>query len=401
MVAQLETTARRGNLVADDDQDPALLLPTEELAAGAMRPQSGINIGGHTVTRATEHLPEEQRTLVRWLYTHARQQRFGWKELAAACSISSATLSRLFSDQYRYPKENVERDSHGVITSRKPHPKANERISCDSICEKIAVYRRKAERSGRAVNPDFVATSVAERIFWLCERVARNNRMGFIYGESQIGKTFALKEYAAEHNGGRTTYCEMPPASGVQLMLKVIAKALYVPQRSAFDGLLEDVIEALDPSKLLLLDEIHRVFTTYQKGSVMRCLDTLRYIHDQTGCGLVLCGTNVFRTKVLEGEFKNYLKQLQKRGRSYELQLPAEPPREDLDAIAARFGLAPATGEAEKVVETIAHTDGIGVFRLRLIDAQDYARNKGQRLEWGHFCKAYAITEKASMLTGK
>jgi len=368
----------------------------DEMKPTTARPHAGINIGGHTVTKATEHLPEEQRVLVRWLHHNQRVHNIEMRQLAAEVGISSTSIWRMFMDQYRYPKELIEKDKQGNVLRRVPHPKAQERISIDSLCEKIARYRRKAETSGRASNPDFVVTDVAERIFWLCERCGRNHRMGFIYGDGQIGKSFAMRQYAAEHNGGITTYVEMPPASGVQFMLKCIAKALLVPPTQMFDKLLEDVIDALDSSKLLLVDEIHRVFTTYQKTSVMRCLDTLRYIHDQTGCGLVLCGTNVFRDKVKAGEFMNYLKQLHRRGRSYELQLPADPPRKDLDLIAGKFGLDPAEGEADLIIRKIAKTDGIGVYRLRLIDAQDYARKKKQELNWGHFLKAYAITEKAS-----
>jgi DNA transposition AAA+ family ATPase len=368
---------------------------SDELKPSAARPMPAINIGGHTVTKATEHLPEEQRTLIRWLYHHQRTHNLQTRELAAEVGLSPTTIWRLFCDQYRYPKEEVSRDRGGNEV-RKPHPHALERISIDGLCGKIARYRRRAETSGRAANPDFVMTDIAERIFWLCERCGRNRRMGFIYGDGQIGKSFGLRQYAAEHNGGITTYVEMPPSSGVQFMLKCIGKALLVPTASTFDKLLEDVLEALDPSKLLLVDEIHRVFTTYQRTSVMRCLDTLRYIHDQTGCGLVLCGTNVFRDKVKAGEFMQYLKQLHRRGRSYELQLPNDPPRKDLDMIAAKFGLDPAKGDAEVIVTKIAKSDGIGVYRLRLLDAQDYARNKRQELNWGHFLKAYAITEKAA-----
>jgi len=355
-------------------------LADEPLPDGAARPQSGINIGGHTVTKATEHLPEEQRVLVRWLHNHAREMRLGWRELAERVDLSIATLSRIFSDQYRNPKD---------------HERAGERISLDGVCEKIAAFRRAMEKSGRTKNPDFIELTVSTRIWWLCERAGRNCRMAFLYGDGQVGKTTAMREYAAQHNGGATTYAEMPPASGVQYMLKCIAKALYVPPHSSFDDLLDDVIAALDPSKLIILDELDRVFTTYQKKSTVRCLETLRYIYDQAGCGMVLCGNNAFRDQIKEGQFKHELTRFHRRGRSYELQLPTEPPREDLDRMAASFGLDPASGDAEEAMLQIARADGIGVFRLRLCDARDFARKQRQEVAWKHFLRAYQITEAA------
>src|SRR5690606_15431175 len=51
---------------------------TPEILAARDRGQNQINIGGNTVTQATEHLPEQQRLLVRWLHTHARNNRWGW-----------------------------------------------------------------------------------------------------------------------------------------------------------------------------------------------------------------------------------------------------------------------------------------------------------------------------------
>lgn len=369
---EIELSPARPALGAHDD--------TDALPQTAPNPV-GLNIAGNTVTQATAHLPEDQRNLVRWLHDHARRQRLSWDELANATEIHKSTLYRALTDTYRYPKGNE---------------KSGQRIPLDGVCEKIETYRRKEMRRGTERNPEFCRTEVADKIYWLYERVARNHKMGTIYGDSQIGKTTALKQVTAENNGGRTTYVEMPPASGVQLMLKCIAKALLVPPHKSFDLLLEDVVQALDPSKVLIVDEAQRIFTTYQKSSVMRCADTLRYLHDQSGCGLIICGTNVFRDQVKEGEFKTYLKQLQRRGRSYSLQLPTEPPRGDLDMLAARFGLPRATDEAEHIMLHIAHTDGLGVFVLRLRDAKDLAEKKREPLAWKHFLRAYAITEKVA-----
>lgn len=336
----------------------------------------GINIGGATVTQSTEHLPEAQRNLVRWLFNYARQEKLTWDEIAKATALDHTTLYRVWRDKYR-------------------HPKTGERISLDNVCKKIERYKNVVDQR-LAVASDFVETSVWKRVAWLCDRAFVRQKIGFIFGESHIGKTTCLQEFQRRNNHGQTTYVEMPPSSGVQLMTKYIARGLFVSEKKSFDHLLEEVIQALDQSKLLIIDEIHRVFTTYQKGSVMRCLDVLRHIHDTTKCGLVLCGTNVFRDQLKRGEFAQYLKQLRRRG-LYELQLPADPPREDLDALAASFGLHPASGEAEEVALNVAKQDGFAAYICRLQDAAELAAKKKQTVSWEFFIKAHDIVKRMAL----
>jgi DNA transposition AAA+ family ATPase len=241
---------------------------------------------------------------------------------------------------------------------------------------------------------------VWHRVEWTCRRSFVRRKIGFIFGESQIGKTTCLKEFQRRNNHGQTRYAEMPPASGVQLMLKCIAVGVNVSPNTAFDNLLRDVVEAVDHNMLLIIDEVHRVFTTYQKSSVMRCLDVLRYIHDRTGCGLILSATNVFKDELQRSEFRKYLNQLERRG-LVPTQLPDSPPREDLDLVSAKFGLPPATGDAEELLLTLAQKDGFGVVITHLTDAAELAANKKEKLAWAHFIKANNIVMKNATLPNK
>jgi len=337
----------------------------------------GINVGGNTVTQATEHLPEDQRLLVRWLHTTARNKRWSWEELSRYSKLSSTVLYRIWHDKYRYDKTQAN---------------AGERVPLDGVCDKIARFKRVLESREAIVSTGFVETSVWEKVDFICKRAFTRQKIGIIYGESQVGKTTCLREHERRNDHGQTTYVEMPPSAGVQLMTKHIAAALHVATGTCFEHLLDDVTHALDGSKLLMIDEVHRVFTTYLKTSVMRCLDVLRYLHDRTQCGLVLCGTNVFRDELKQGQFFQYLKQLRRRG-LYELQLAAVPPREDLDAVAQKFGLDPADGEAEDLVLQIAKTDGLGKYIIRLTDAAELAAKKKQPLTWQHFVRTHRLIE--------
>lgn len=352
---------------------------TEEIDSipDVSHPRSGINIGGNTVTENTAHIEnEDQRNLLRWIHTVARDNNWDFDELVTQTKISSTTFYRIWADKYR-------------------DPKTKERIPLDSVCDKLAKFK-KVFLQRNVGSKSFVETSVWDRVNWICQRTYIRQKIGFIFGESQGGKTTCVKEYQRRNNHGQTTYCEIPPSAGVQLMTKTIARALHVSTSTCYSNLIEDVCGALDDSKLLIIDEVHRVFTTYQKTSVMRCLDVLRYIHDQTKCGLVLCGTNVFRDELKQGQFFQYLKQLERRG-LYQLQLPTQPPRGDLDLFAASFNLPPATDAAEEHMLHIAKTYGVGMFVTRLTDAAELASNKRQQLTWDHFLKACAIIEKMKL----
>jgi hypothetical protein len=378
---------------------------TESLDAES-RGTQGINIGGNTVTQATEHLKEEQRLLVRWLHTHARNNKWDWTDLVKAVGYSSTTWYRIWTDKYRYPK--LERAADGT---QAPGKHAGERMSIDDHCQAIEKCKRLAESRETIQHASFIETSVWNRVDWVCQRSFVRQKIGFIYGESQIGKSTCLKEFKRRNNHGQTAYVELPPSAGVQLMTREIALALHVSSKTCFEKLITDVIDALDGSKLLIIDEVHRVFTTYQKSSVMRCLDVLRYIHDKTQCGMVLCGTNVFRDQLKQGEFFQYLKQLRRRGLN-EVQLPAVPPEEDLKLMARHFGLDPdehaeiplefldkagktvkQTYNSAKVVDEIAKADGFGKYVIRLQDAVEMAAKKRQPVSWKHFVRAHHIIE--------
>lgn len=341
----------------------------------------GINIGGHTVTACTEHLPEGQRNHVRWLYHHAREQGWSWEELARKVGYSSTTWSRIFRDKYRVAKGDA---------------RAGERMDITDQVAAIDRYRRTWDerQETSASQTGFIETSIWVNCEWLMRRAFVRQKIGLIWGESQIGKSASAVEYSRRYNHGETTLVEMPPASGVQLMLRTIAEGLKVPSHAGFDKLLANVCQALDGSRLLIVDEIHRVFTTYQKTSVMRCLDTLRFIHERTRCGLVLIGTNVMRDQLQKGEFSHYLNQFRRRARTLMLQLPSEPPRDDLDKMAMAFGLDPAEGDAERKMLAVARSDGFGAVKMLLQDATERAAKKRRKVTWDDFLWALSLTER-------
>jgi len=366
-------------IIAPPPPDAQIELPPINLDANRLG-TDGINIGGNTVVQHTEHLPAHQRLLVRWIHTWARNHKLSWPQLADETEISTTTFSRIWSDKYRYAAGD---------------PKAGQRIPLDKICAKLGRFKQRMDRIEGATGPNFVETSVWNAVNRICRHALARHSVGHIYGKSQIGKTTCLREFARRNDHGQTHVAEMPPASGVQNMLRKTAQSLHVASHTCFDKLRDDVCDALDESKLLIIDQVHRAFTTYQKGSAVRCLDTLMYLHDVSGCGLVLCGTNIWRDQLRSGPYAQFLEQLRRRG-IYELQLPDVPPRRDLDLIAARFGLDAAEGEAEEIMLAVAQSDGFGKFCALLADAAEGASSRDEALAWSHFVRAHAVMQAAA-----
>jgi len=339
----------------------------------------GINIPRQVVTKATAELPEKQRALIRWLYTTARDKRWSWSELVDFAGYSTTTWYRIF---------------HG----KRRDNKTGKLVSLDRVCGELTKLKKEyGQPAFDGTEHPFVETSVWERVDWLCNKVYSRKKLGFIYGESHIGKTICMQEFQRRNNHGQTVYWELPPSGGVQLMTRCWARALHVAASTTFEKMQDAIIGAVDREMLVLTDQVHRIFYSYQKTSIMRCLDVLMYVHDRTHCPMVLCGTNVFREQLHEGPLKQYLKQLRRRG-LYELQLPDVAPRKDLDMISAAHGLPPATGEAEKVMLQIAKDHGLAMFFTRLEDAREFAAKRRQPLDWKHFVKAVAIVEKMAKL---
>jgi hypothetical protein len=386
-----ELATRPHNLVLTDPERSLVLDGPTTDDTPQVRGKTGgfINIGGNTVTVATEWMDDNSRVLVRWLFDLARRREWSWHDFVRETGISQNLAYRLWTDKYRYPVKNDD-------GSPNKDPKAGQRISLNSVCEKIAKLKRLHTQRDAVFSTGFVKISVYDRVEWLCRKALVRQKIGFLYSESQMGKTTCLKEYARLHNGGETSYVEVAPGGGVQFLARLIAKALHVNPNTAYYNLVEDIIKALDTSKLLIIDEVHRVFTVFQKNSVMKCMELLRYIYDQTHCGMVLCGTNVFRDQLEAGPFQQYLKQLKRRGGLYRVQLPEAPPLPDLHMMADRFGLPNATGKALEELQHLAKADGFGVVVSTLTDAAEYAARKKERINWGHFLNVVETLTKNS-----
>lgn len=399
----------------DSDSDLALITTEPVELAGPVRQNfNGINVGGNTVTQNTAHFDEEIRTILRAIFTVGREKNWTQQQLQLSTGLSSQLFYAVWTGRYTYPLKVTERycpdckkkieklkpggscilcDKRNVVVTEKAHPKAGQPREFGA--ETIKALRAWKARQDGVIKRQ---TDFVEITAWnIIERVARrafdNKRMAFVLGESHYGKTTAGRELARRYNSGETTYVDTPPSPGKQLMLKMLARALNVANTTCFDKLLLDVIDALDPSKQIVFDNFHRVLRTYQKGSVVGCMDTILYIYDQSGCSMVVMATPQFQDGLRKGEFSQYLKQFESRG-VYTAQI--DPPTiKDLNLLAARQGLPPVpAGEARDTALDLGQHYGLGLFCTRLSDAVALAKKRNEDVEWRHFLKANAIALK-------
>lgn len=338
--------------------------------------RANINISADKVKQTlnakvqAKEIEQVQADLIWWFYCYCREQDFSLGEAGKELNKDTTTIYRIFNCTYG--------------------------AKLDNICVDIARYKRIVQERAGQVKLDFVETSIARIIWRACDGALITQSVANIYGDPQIGKTMALEEYARRNNHGQTKYVRMPASAGVQLFMREMARACFVSAHRSFEGMRESVLNAVDDKTLIIIDEAHQCFLSYQKGSQIKVLELIREIYDRTHCGMVLCGTNVWRREIQEGKLAQMLEQLRRRG-TINIQLPARPPKADLDRIAKKFGLPPAVDLGLEVVKEMLHTSGLGMVVKYLQNAARMASREDKKLSWDHFVQAHDIIQKLSI----
>jgi DNA transposition AAA+ family ATPase len=333
-------------------------------------PADGLNmksITGDIILTATRELPDTQRDSVRWLHAYAREQSWSLARLADETKISVTTLYRVFTGKYS--------------------------ARLDNLVERITSYRRIAEARGTIGDFPFAETSIYKKIDRTCDWSLISQSIAFIFGNRGLGKSMAFDRRKETHNHGQTKVVRMPASAGVQLMMKEIARACYLSPQSSFEHLRERVFNSIDHTNLIIVDELHQVFLSYQKGSAIKCLEVLREIHDRTKCGMVLCGTTQLKKEILLGNHAEMLEQFTDRG-TLKVQLPDRLPKSDVLLIAKGFGLTDPNDIASDLIDELMQARSLRKFGKLLQAAKRLSAREGTEITWGHFIKAHDIITK-------
>jgi DNA transposition AAA+ family ATPase len=328
---------------------------------------------------------EDELATVQWLLTHGIDLKLSIAALGRTCGLGEGTMSKLVNGLYGSGSQKA-----GTF---KPIP-------ITGLCKTVEGYRDLYEQR-RAINKaDFVETSIYQEMKAACDTALAYQTIYPIYGDSQLGKTTALEKIRDRDKFGRTILVPMPAMGHIGKFLIALNKALRESTKARGDQLWNRPMEVIRSSHLLIIDEIHE--TTVSPGRGVARVNTLEYIRrlwDATKCGLVLCGTNVFRDEVETGTHAALLEQLRRRGLP-PLQLPSVLPQGDMDAIARAYGLPPAPDAVHEKREALVKTTGLRAYVTFLKMAAKKADKADRKITWGDFMSAHDITKKQSLPAG-
>ncbi len=357
------TIATAENTIAAEEP-PETAPPTD---AQMVQRNQKYRLPGDQVYKATQHMPDAQRSAIRWLHHHGVDNNLDLEELGAMIKQPGGKP---------YSRDSV----YQLLTGRRE-------AGIEKMVQAIERLKKLIE-SRRVVNKlGFIETSLTRKIFSVCEAALTYQKIVQIFGDSQIGKTEALEEYARQNNHGQTIYVRVPEGGGLNYFMASLADRLGFSSQQKIPELRARAIASFDSRMLLIVDEIHNIFSTGTNLTHFRVPEFIREIYDRTKCGVVISGTNVFEAKLAKAAGKKLFDQFQRRSLC-KLQLPNIPTDDDLDTFAAAHGLPPATGEAFEAQTTIITHDGLGVWLTYLRAGSHMATKKNNKFTWEWVLKA-------------
>ncbi len=321
-------------------------------------------IGRERVLSATANLPDRQREAIRWLHGYMDEKKLSLKALAKVMRCSDSSLSQLFSGKYP--------------------------ASLDNFVSGIEDLRKVEGQRTTVGKIDFVETSLSKQIFKCCKASLTYQRIVFIFGDSQIGKTRALEEFARRN--ADVVLVRMPEGGTLGDLLHEMATALGISPEYSSTQLKRRIKAAFDDRMTLIVDEVHQCFVAKGGASRLRSIEFIREVYDRTKCGVVLSGTNLFRDEIQQGRHRLLLEQIDLRSIAT-LQLPDRPSTKDLAAFAAAHGLAQAKGDAANLQKAIIKQHRLSRWLAVLQAATRVAKGRGENMDWQHVLDAHAGLE--------
>jgi len=329
-----------------------------EETKGGIAAFRGQRIPGDVVFKATADLPDWQRSAIRGFHAYAVEHDLSNRELAKLIKFGDAAIGTVFRGKYGAKVDGIAKAMKDFIDLE---------------------GKRKESRK-----LPFIVTKLATKMWDVCDLAREFQRMGFLFADSQIGKSAALEEYQVRNNHGSTIYTEMPAGGGKVDYMIHLAEILKIGTGNRLREMRHRIIESFDDRMLLIVDEAHRAIPG-QPGvskSALGTIEFIREIFNRKKCGVVFCATNVFRHAMEDGAVALVLKQT-KRRRLCAMQLPNSPSRDDLNTFAAAYDLEPSSGIAREIETKMIDSEALGMWLLILRMAQKLAVAEEQNLSWG------------------
>lgn len=358
----------------------------------------GINLAGDAAEAGIRKNKAEYQDDLRWWYRYAHvEKNMSQSQAATLLGVDGGTYSKVFRGTYVAPQG-------GML----PPPA--------KLLSRIRVLRAQEREIIDAKSKGRVMTPTVEEIHWVCRKAWNDGQIAFIFGESHVGKTEAVKWFKDDNNHGATIYVDLQGCYGVQDVYRAFARALKISPDTPIAKLVPRIMATIDRTNLVICDEFHYLTYGYQKGGSARMVNAIKAIKDRTGCAMVLVATNVAREEFVEGSGHEakLLKQLWRRGviklqlpdalrvgdvrafaTAYGLEFPAAPEREE-DDIWKKFTLANPAFVGRELSERIAHDYGVKHLVSVIEDGNRLAKKRGRELQWKDLLDAQKVYDSKS-----
>jgi len=157
--------------------------------------------------------------------------------------------------------------------------------SDSNFARKLDTWLKNSDPTQGGMPRSYVSTFVAEKIRGIIVQVYKRKSMGVVVGPSGVSKTTVLKYIAAGEIPG-SIHIELTSTEETikQVLARISAELGLVDQYNA-QRLMKNIIKTLrGTDRLLMIDEAHY--------ANKKALNAIRDIHKQTGCPVMLVGTN-------------------------------------------------------------------------------------------------------------
>ncbi|MFA5751085.1 MAG: AAA family ATPase [Candidatus Paceibacterota bacterium] len=183
----------------------------------------------------------------------------GWtsNRMAKAAGISQTTMSLFMSNKYSGDTGKI-------------------KVKLTNILE-----REKEKLTHKTINPNFIETSTAQRVFDVAKVCHLFKEIGVCYGDAGLGKTEAVIEYAARKPDVILILAD--PGYTASVLLNELHDKLGNGGRHNLHQTFQDCVDRLhDSGRLLIIDEAEQL--------PYKSLEMVRRLHDKAKIGILLSG---------------------------------------------------------------------------------------------------------------
>jgi len=302
---------------------------------------------------------EEGVELVVKLFALGKARGYSAGQTGALIGYSGTTISRLFNGKYE-----------GAV---------------GDVAGKIAAFLELEAERARMRSEAFIETSAWSKVRNLCDFALARHTVVRLVGPTQVGKTCCLREYMRRNAKRRVCYVRMPAAPTLRLAVETVARAVGVTRKERTEELRFRVAEAVGLNTLLVVDELHELAISAGKFTARKVAEWIREVWDNSGCGLVLCGTSSMESDLInDPDLKGWLAQLDHRCQRV-VRLPDAVPEADVVLAGEAYGISGEYGRAAALLSTIRMNRLVSCLAI----TSAYCTEKRQPRTWRTFLEVY------------